>query len=259
MSSIKNGSDFNNRIALFPSEKMIRLCSGLFEKIADVFQEAKDAGIQWASKEFLERLKDTNSLYRSDNTLLAAKIRDSAIKKHYENNEKLQISGFIDNQLAGKAAEVQMGCPLFGSNACGWVAAYNAFKNLKNKVSPADIISFFESNDYLIADGAFGVNPLAFDHLFEVYGFSSSTVYFDANDLDAKAKAAKTAILAYAYVDIGEKSVGAHFINLTWNEEKGKYVVYNDPDFSSISDYLSDNGYIFISLTSISEREVQYV
>ena len=248
----------NDRVKKYPIEELFEFFSELFTKMADVFQKAKDAGIKLASKEFLELLKDTNFLYRSDNIFLAAEKRDSAIAKHYENNEKIQITGFIDDQNSGKAADIIMGNPIFGSNACGWVAAYNAFKKLKNKVSPADIISFFESNDYLIADGAFGVNPLAFDHLFEVYGFSSSTVYFDDKDLDEKAKAADTAILAYAYVS--NKSVGAHFINLTWDEEKGEYIVYNDNgNFKSISDFLESNDYIFISLTSINKREVYYV
>ncbi len=222
------------------------------------YQQYSGEALQFASNQALGTLKTTNFVYNSENTWARALIKDISIQNHYTNNNSLNVTGFINDQDVGKAAQVQMGNPALGSNACGWVASYNAFKVLNNKVSPADIVFFFESNDYLIFDGVFGVNPLAFDHLFEVYGFSSSTIYFDDTNIDLLAQSSQTCILAYAY--LSEQNAGAHFVNVTWNQDKQAYRVYNDnwESTTSISQFLSDNEYVFISLTTINEREVYY-
>ena len=134
-----------------------------------------------------------------------------------------------------------------GSNACGWVAAYNALFAIDNKKSPADIIQYIESNDGLILDGVFGVNPAIYDRLFKRFGEISETTYTPTN-LDETAKKGRTAILCY-FNDKDDISKGAHYINITWNGNE--YEAHNAPEkqFNSIDEFLRKR--IFISLTTI--------
>jgi len=145
-----------------------------------------------------------------------------------------------------------MGFAPISSNACGWVAAYNAFIAAGMFVHPADIVRYIESNDGLILDGIFGTNPAIYGMLFGEYGLESTTTFRSASGLDAMAQSGTTAVLCYLH------DSGAHFITIKWNEEKGHYDVWNGPDdnepFSSIDDFLNTPGKnrAFISLTVIN-------
>ena len=181
---------------------------------------------------------------------------ETRANEHYKHNIELSFTGYIDNQYRGNAAKVKMGNPKFGSNACGWIAVYNSMLTLDEDVKVADIVMFYDSNPtkYMLMDGAFGIKPSSFDVLFGNYGYNSNTIYFNTDDLDAKAQNADTAILCYFYYTEG---VGAHYINLTWNSELDEYVVYNENggNLKSINDFLEDNDYVFISLTTVEKEE----
>ena len=181
---------------------------------------------------------------------------ETRANEHYKHNIELSFSGYIDNQYRGNAAKVKMGNPKFGSNACGWIAVYNSMLTLDEDVKVADIVMFYDSNPtkYMLMDGALGIKPSSFDVLFGNYGYNSNTIYFNTDDLDAKAQNADTAILCYFYYTEG---VGAHYINLTWNSELDEYVVYNENggNLKSINDFLEDNDYVFISLTTVEKEE----
>ena len=139
-----------------------------------------------------------------------------------------------------------------GSNACGWVAAYNALFAIDNKKSPADIIQYIENNNGLILDGVFGTNPAIYDRLFKRFGEISETTYTPTN-LDETAKKGRTAILCY-FNDKDDISKGAHYININWDGEK--YIAYNTNTIEGIShipsieEFINKNR-VLISLTVI--------
>ena len=73
--------------------------------------------------------------------------------------------------------------------------------------------------------------------------------------LDEKAQTGKTAILGYVNAG-GLLESGAHYINLTWNDEEKQYVAHNSPkdNFESIDEFLlnkPNKPRQFISLTVI--------
>jgi hypothetical protein len=100
---------------------------------------------------------------------------------NYLHNLSLEFEeGLITKQHSGFAAEVQMGITRSGdSNACGWIAAYNAFFAIGKTVPPAEIIKFIEDNNGLNVRGIFGTNPLIFDRLFSEYGVTTTTTIFE--------------------------------------------------------------------------------
>jgi len=101
-------------------------------------------------------------------------------RENYEHNLNLEFDGEpITLQHSGVAAEARMGFAPVGSNACGWIAAYNAFLAIGLNVRPAEIINFIENNNGLNAQGAFGTNPLVFDRLFREYGMATTTTIFE--------------------------------------------------------------------------------
>jgi len=180
--------------------------------------------------------------------------------RHYENNSQLEFSRHITDQHYGNAALMQMGFVLPGSiksaNGCGWVAPYNAFVELGMDVHPAEIVRYIERNNGLIFDGRFGVNPAIYESLFREHGVEVRTTIGIANNLDSRAQAGQTAILAYFHEDPLRR--GAHYITITWNPFRNHYAVWNKNNyqtFTSIDDFLSNGNRTFISLTVVGERE----
>jgi len=149
------------------------------------------------------------------------------------------------------ARKAKMGFANFSSNACGWIAAYNALISINEGKHPANIIRYIENNNGLIADGNFGVNPAIYKDLFKYYGLKSSSTY-TATNLDKTAQAGRTAILCY-FNDANDITQGAHYININWNSKTGQYDAYNGPKktFDSIDDFLKDEKLGFISLITI--------
>lgn len=156
------------------------------------------------------------------------------------------FNSYINNQYIYPATKVQLGFAPLGSNACGWIAAYNAFITLDNYKHPANIVRFIENHNGLILDGAFGINPSVYDELFDYYGEKARTTY-NNRKLDETAQSGRTAILCYFH------SSGAHYINITWDKKASKYIAYNASknEFDSIYEYLENNNYKLISLTVI--------
>ena len=121
-------------------------------------------------------------------------------------------------------------------------------------------MKYIETNNGLILDGVFGVNPLVYDGLIKSFGYTSKTIVFGTHDLDkiVQDPSVRTSILCYGftnplpYVKV-EAFSGAHYININWNPSIQQYEVYNGSDnkFPSINGYLIDNNLIFISLTTI--------
>lgn len=105
----------------------------------------------------------------------------------------------------------------------------------------------------MIADGIFGVNPAIYDELLKYYGIKTKTTFFVPRELDTMAQSGKTATLCY-FNDKDDISQGAHYINITWDTTSGKYVAYNAPEkeFDSIEEYLKNNDFKLISLTTIN-------
>ncbi|MCL2037043.1 MAG: phage head morphogenesis protein [Oscillospiraceae bacterium] len=189
--------------------------------------------------------------------------------ENYLNNQDLSFDGLIYNQEIGPASRIIMGIGTDGDNACGWVAAYNAFITLGIDVHPAEIVKYFENNNGLINNGEFGVNPLVYDDFFERHGLKSTTTLFEDAfkivenlevlamsvnslpssalpsstnvDLDELAKQGDALILAY-WNDKKDAFKGAHYISIKWDEESGFYTTWNTSvdteTFESIYDYL---------------------
>ena len=156
------------------------------------------------------------------------------------------------DQNSGNAAKVQMGLALISSNACGWVAAYNAFRTLEMPSAPAYIVRYLENNNGLIVDGVFGVNPAIYDFMFGPT-FSPTTIYAtEGRNLDKLAQESDTVILTY----FNEGYNGAHYINLHWDSDAKQYIAYNarQAKFDSIYDYLFDYGFTFISMTTLTDK-----
>ena len=181
-------------------------------------------------------------------------IRRIISNQHWEHNRLLRFSWeHITNQYEGKATEVKMGFAPFGSNACGWVAAFNAFLEIDRRIPVQNIVQYIENNNGLILDGAFGVNPAVYGKMFKDYGVNSTTIFIN-NDLDAQAQEGRTAILCY--FNSNNIRDGAHYITITWDPETEEYIAYNvssrEPviKFDSIDDFLKDKGE-FIALIVI--------
>lgn len=190
---------------------------------------------------------NTNIVFRRSSIFDFSLARMIASDLHYSQNLSLKFSGFINDQLSGNAGKIEMGFALFGSNACGWVAAYNAFQAIGKFVHPAAIVREFENHNALILDGAFGVNPLAFEDLFRYYGVETSTTLFTTSGLDAKAQAGRAAILLYFHAN------GAHYVTVIWNAQEGKYTMYNGPvnEIISVESFLNEGDRFFTSLITI--------
>jgi len=217
-------------------------------------------------------------------------IRNRFSLTGYAINKKLIFNkGYINDQDSGEAAKVQMGVHI-GSNACGWVAAYNAFMSLGMKVHPADIVSYIESDNGLIAGGLLGTNPLVFDRLFKKYGLESTTTVFQGAtsivplglgpstqflissmpqnllpkvtdvDLDFLAEQGQTFILVF-YNNKDDMGQGAHYVSVTWDKEEEEYVAWNvskdyvdEPKtFGSIYEFLGETREL-ISMTVVKQR-----
>ena len=187
--------------------------------------------------------------FRASNLVLRRHLAFSP-KKNYEHNSKISFEGYIHNQDNPPASEVRMGVALFESNACGWVAAYNAFLSMGIYIHPADIVNYIETTpNGLIANGAFGTNPFVFDKIFKTLGMETTTTLFKdaldmvpgisaktrlilqlptapAVDLDKLAKQGRTVIITY-FNDKTNIGKGAHYVNITWNEKTGVYEAYN--------------------------------
>ena len=129
-------------------------------------------------------------------------------ERNYAHNSQLEFDGgFIHHQTQGSAGEMIMGgvtripavADRVGSNACGWVAAHNAFWAMGiHDIHPSEIVHFIETNNGLVFDGAFGVNPGVFDRLFRHHGLESETVWLSyRGDLDEKARSGSAVVLSY--------------------------------------------------------------
>jgi hypothetical protein len=202
-------------------------------------------------------------------------------KDNYSNNKELLFDDgeYIVNQDSGEAASVRMGVQfspiqkLFGSNACGWIAAYNSFLSLGMYVHPADIVDYIENNNGLNALGMFGTNPLVFDRLFRVYGLKSTTTLFESAlsvisngdlltvnwnslpsnnlpstlnvNLDLIAKQGRAIILSY-WNNKNDLSKGAHYVHVVWDKKTERYTARNISkyiplyEFESIGSFLGN-------------------
>jgi hypothetical protein len=199
------------------------------------------------------------------------------IYHNYEDNRRIRFpEGFITDQNSDAVRQVRMGLPMElvdlipmltpasqsqfrpGYNSCGWIAAYNALLTVDAAQQPAEIVRWLEGNDGLIADGLFGVNPLAFDRLFADYGIKSHTVTTATKgkrSLDDIVRNGSTAILGY-WNDYGNKNPfdGAHYISVTWDRDTGKFIAHNAPEAwannsYSIDDFIKNRTAGLISLT----------
>ena len=197
---------------------------------------------------------DTNVVFRRkpiDVNILRILLSDS----HYNHNLSLKFGSKHITDQSDKdsvARKAKMGFANFSSNACGWIAAYNALISINEGKHPANIIRYIENNNGLIADGNFGVNPAIYKDLFKYYGLKSSTIY-TATNLDKTAQAGRTAILCY-FNDKSDITQGAHYINISWDGKQ--YTAYNTVEriefFHSIDEFLNKKNRGFIALTVIN-------
>ena len=222
------------------------IISGIADKFEDCFKKAVFENV------------NTNLIFRRD--LIDVNVsRISLSDSHYDHNLSLKFgSKHITNQSDkdSVARKAKMGFANFGSNACGWIAAYNALISINEGKHPANIIRYIENNNGLIADGNFGVNPAVYNDLFKHYGLKSSTTY-TATNLDKTVQAGRTAILCY-FNDKSDITQGAHYININWDGKQ--YTAYNVAttdrsgidSFKSIDEFLNGENKGFIALTVIN-------
>ena len=202
----------------------------------------------------IKRGRNTNVIFKKE-LIDQNVIRWAVSKSHRENNQQLEFDGYIDKQNSGNAAKIQMGFAVT-SNACGWIAAYNALLTLGiTDIQPWEIVDYFENENGLLFDGIFGVNPTTFKSMFNDVAFTGADTYawtlfpFN-NNIEKLAQISDTAILCYLTKDY--KS--AHFINIYWDSSIGEYRTNNGKvaTFPTIDDYIRENGEGLISLTVIN-------
>jgi hypothetical protein len=217
-------------------------------------------------------------VFRFINNLKIIRFQPGYTPNNYSHNKDLLFDGeLITNQNSGTAADAKMGIAVFSSNACGWIAAYNALLTLGVFIHPADIIKYIEENNGLIAHGSFGTNPLIFDRLFENHGISSTTtLFYDALhafppavlltiplgsllssatiDLDHRARQGRVFVLTY-WNNKNDMSDGAHYVAITWSDEEQVFTAWNVgregiEKFATISEFLGAKR-LLISMTVI--------
>jgi hypothetical protein len=222
---------------------------------------------------------NTNALFNSNNNsnrALPSTLRGTGLNisnANWDNNTASDLSfpgnRHIYSEKEANASRILMGIAPISSNACGWIAVFNVLIEVGMYKMPAEIIRYFEHNDGLIADGALGVNPTAFEKYFKTQGLTAETTLLNIRDinrtnsnrvdLDKKAKAGTTAILGYFHD--GAPFGGAHYITITWDAATGKYKAWNvESDdtkhryYDSIDDILSERNRTFLSLTVIERN-----
>ena len=182
---------------------------------------------------------------------------------HYFLNSLPNFFGRILDQHAGPAANARMGFVWpFGNNvqksdnACGWVAAYNAFQEIGRFVEPARIIHFIERNNGLILDGMWGTNPRIYGPLFRSFNVRALVRTIES-ELNRWARGDRVRTTILCYINQGGIQNGAHYVTATWNRTTELYTAYNVRwdrptfEFRCIHEFLRDNTGGFIALVTI--------
>ena len=178
--------------------------------------------------------------------------------EHFEHNSRFTFSGHITDQHEPPTSNLRMGHVLQGSsisaNACGWIAAYNAFVTIGQFVHPAEIIRFIERNNGLILDGRWGTSPRIYRPLFNRWRVRTTTILREPANLltlETRARSARAAILCYW--NRGGITNGAHYVTIRWNEDANNYTMWNGrvDEFYTIGDYLRNETGGFIAMITI--------
>jgi len=192
-----------------------RIGSPIYRTISDFLDNRVTAQV-------LRRI-NTNIIFRRGHLL--GVLRSAT---HHLYNMRYTFSDRVTGQRIFPAGNMRMGSVLRGGNlsdnACGWVAAYNAFIELGRFVHPADIIRFIERNNGLILDGLLGTNLMIYTRLFSNWNLRASIITRELN-LDHHARRARTAILCYWNPNAPWR--GAHYITITWDDEDNEYRAWN--------------------------------
>jgi hypothetical protein len=195
-----------------------------------------------------EDITNINPLYKIADTF------DSFAMSNYMHNRSIPvdltkpING--QNIANGIASKMWMGLSQNSvNNDCGWIAIFNAQILLFGKADhPANIIYELENRDLIAPYGAIGVTPWGVDSYFVQRGCITSGIagtklnYSLVNDImnpdfffsiaydnivvrpifDAQVAAADATILCYVH------SSGAHYVTVEYDEEKKKFLIYNE-------------------------------
>jgi hypothetical protein len=215
----------------------------------------------WVLDNIVKRVS-TNFLF--DRGVSGANIAGKALSEyHLYHNMGFTFTGFLTNQISkdrnnNPTDMMKMGIAPLGSNACGWMAAYNSFHVLEMEIHPAQIIRWLERNNGLNADGIFGVNPYAYEGLFNNFGVDARTTLFTNrrwDDINNMGKSCSSLIIAY--VNKGGISKGAHYVTAVWDENAGMYTFYNVSEnnptlsFATITEFISARAESLISITQV--------
>jgi len=149
---------------------------------------------------------------------------------NYEFNQGIDfdLTSPIDNQNQSPANQIRMGSTAGMNegwyNGCGWIAAYNALVLLEAPVHPAEIVRYFEMSGGTVLGGVFGTYPSTIEEYIRSRGFRVSSTLFPqlSMSLDEAIKGSRVGILAYLH------SSAAHYVTIVYNEDIGRFVVYND-------------------------------
>jgi hypothetical protein len=163
------------------------------------------------------------------------------------NNKQYSVTGFIDEQITGTAAKIQMGVHTGDYNGCGWIATYNVLHMLGKDMQPWEIVAHYDKTGGALIDGNAGVNPEAISLFFTMRGIKTKTTYLPDN-VDELIKKSGVAIFNYVH------SSGAHYVAVEYKD--GKFVIYNDNDentalaASSIDAWMQRREWLPLSITT---------
>ena len=158
------------------------------------------------------------------------------IEDNYAHNRTFDFDGFIFDQRAYDARNLRFGSGAmwradvqFGPgegwgwyNGCGWVATYNAALLLGRNYHPAYIIRYFETLGGAVADGMFGLNPMAIDTFFQNRGVTAVTHNLP-DSTDDIIRDSSVSVLTYIRSD-----GGAHIVTIYYDIATEMFRVFND-------------------------------
>jgi hypothetical protein len=190
------------------------------------------------------------------------------VEENYAHNRTFDFDGFIFDQRAADARNLRFGSGAMWRNdaqfnpdegwgwynGCGWVATYNAALLLDKEYHPAYIIRYFELLGGAVADGMFGLNPMAIDTFFQNRGVTTNTHNLPAATDDI-IRGSSVSVLTYIRSD-----GGAHIVTIYYDSATEMFRVFNDwtagstrtspGELRSVDEWLqSDNNNIWQTLT----------
>ena len=159
----------------------------------------------------------------------------NTVRDNYKHNSQYQFTDYIyDQGKPSQASNLKMGYATADWNGCGWIATYNVARLLDMERHPADIIKYYETHGGMIADGAFGVTPLAVETYFNQSEFKKAGIttgyHYFPGEVDNLIKNSDFAIVNYVH------GSGMHYIAVEYKD--GTFYTMNDGQMTESSEDL---------------------